>query len=109
MLCRAAADDDMVNSIMEATQHPLALDAMASIWFSPRSERPFGQLAAAAASTCPACLIYGKEDPCAPPFQHRGPIYSLLVPLQRPVFLSRCFAFACAHTFYPVNKRHRTM
>ncbi len=73
MLRRAAADDEMVNSIMEAAQHPLALDAMASIWFAPRSERPFAQLAAAAASTCPACLIYGKEDPCVPlPLTHNN-------------------------------------
>ncbi|KAK9840633.1 hypothetical protein WJX81_005839 [Elliptochloris bilobata] len=64
---KAAADDDLVNSIMEAARHPLALDAIASIILSPRSARPFGQLAAAAAAACPACLIYGKEDPWVVP------------------------------------------
>lgn len=66
-LCRAAADDELVNSIMEAARHPLALDAIASITLSPRSARPFAQLAAAAATACPACLIYGKEDPWVVP------------------------------------------
>lgn len=65
--CRAAADDELVNSIMEAARHPLALDAIASITLSPRSARPFAQLAAAAAAACPACLIYGKEDPWVVP------------------------------------------
>ncbi len=52
-----------MNSIMEAARHPLALDAILSMWLSPRSARPFGQLAAQAAAAAPACLIYGKEDP----------------------------------------------
>ena len=65
--CRAAADDELVNSIMEAARHPLALDAIASITLSPRSARPFAALAAAAGAACPACLIYGKEDPWVVP------------------------------------------
>lgn len=64
---RAAADDELVNSIMEAAQHPLALDAIASITLSPRSARPFAALAEAAGAACPACLIYGKEDPWVVP------------------------------------------
>ena len=65
--CRAAADDELVNSIMEAARHPLALDAIASITLSPRSAQPFAHLAAAAGAACPACLIYGKEDPWVVP------------------------------------------
>ncbi|EIE19212.1 alpha/beta-hydrolase, partial [Coccomyxa subellipsoidea C-169] len=58
-------DDKLLSNILAATQHELALDAMASIIFSPGTVQRFGKLAADA--RCPSCLIYGRHDPWVRP------------------------------------------
>lgn len=65
MLVRSShADEELLTSILAATAHRLAVDAIASIIFSPGTERPFGALAASLAEHgLPSCLVYGREDP----------------------------------------------
>lgn len=65
---RSAADEELLASILAATTHSLAVDAMVSIIFSPGTERPFGALAASLAERgLPSCLVYGREDPWVVP------------------------------------------
>jgi pimeloyl-ACP methyl ester carboxylesterase len=65
---RSAADEELLASILAATTHRLAVDAIVSIIFSPGTARPFGALAASLAQHgLPSCLLYGREDPWVVP------------------------------------------
>ena len=65
---RSAADEELLASILAATTHRLAVDAMVSIIFSPGTARPFGALAGSLAQHgLPSCLVYGREDPWVVP------------------------------------------
>ena len=107
--CRAAADDELVNSIMEAARHPLALDAIASITLSPRSARPFAALAAAAAAACPACLIYGKEDPWVVPLWGQRQTAICVRAVWHVGYKTAVFTHLCQYTLQasaPPARRH---
>lgn len=58
---KAAADEALVERIVEATKHPYAVDAFTSIVLAPKSELDFGQMLQAL--RCPLVMVYGKEDP----------------------------------------------
>lgn len=64
-LVRRTVDEKLLSNILAATQHELAVDAIASIIFSPGTVERFGKLAADA--RCPSCLIYGRHDPWVRP------------------------------------------
>ena len=61
----AAACPVLTAGILRPTLHPAALDAFASIAFSPRPSRPFHE--ALASMTAPALLLYGRDDPWVVP------------------------------------------
>lgn len=62
---KSEPDPPLVERIVEATQHPGALDAFTSIVFSPKGESSFDELVDRL--RCPVVLLYGKEDPWVRP------------------------------------------
>ena len=50
-------DDQLLQRILEATEHPSALDAFTSIMLSPRTELTFDEMLQAI--RCPVCMAYG--------------------------------------------------
>ncbi|GIL98314.1 hypothetical protein Vretimale_3708 [Volvox reticuliferus] len=58
-------DMALVARIVEATEHPGALDAFTSIVLSPKAELSFDELVDRL--RCPVLLLYGKEDPWVRP------------------------------------------
>ncbi|KAG2445634.1 hypothetical protein HXX76_000244 [Chlamydomonas incerta] len=62
---KSPPDPPLVARIVEATQHPGALDAFTSIVLSPKGELSFDELLDRLA--CPVLLLYGKEDPWVRP------------------------------------------
>lgn len=65
---KAAADEDLVRRIVQATENPRALDAFTSIVLAPKSRFTFNQMVdAVSASGIPVCLAYGREDPWVVP------------------------------------------
>ncbi|KAG2453714.1 hypothetical protein HYH02_001926 [Chlamydomonas schloesseri] len=62
---KSPPDPPLIARIVEATQHPGALDAFTSIVLSPKGELSFDELLDRLA--CPVLLLYGKEDPWVRP------------------------------------------
>lgn len=58
---KQAADDTLVQAIVDSTLHPAALDSFASIVLAPKSRHDFDAMLRMLA--CPVCLAYGKDDP----------------------------------------------
>eukprot|EP00775_Hariotina_reticulata_P005191 gene5191-5429_t len=56
-----AIDDELVERIIEATEHPEAADAFTSIVLSPESALTFEEMIQDL--SCPVCLAYGASDP----------------------------------------------
>ncbi|GMH35967.1 hypothetical protein BSKO_03835 [Bryopsis sp. KO-2023] len=54
-------DQVLIDQIVEATLHPTALDAFASIVFAPRAEFGFNEMLRKI--QCSVCMIYGRDDP----------------------------------------------
>uniref|UniRef100_A0A383VJB4 AB hydrolase-1 domain-containing protein n=1 Tax=Tetradesmus obliquus TaxID=3088 RepID=A0A383VJB4_TETOB len=74
-VCLAYAVIHIVNQLMqcilEPTQHPQALDAFVSMVLSPAGKLSFEQVLQRV--ECPVCLAYGREDPwVAPLYGHRA-------------------------------------
>jgi len=61
----AASCGVMVQGIINPTEHPLALEAFASIAFSPKTEVEFHEMARRI--DVPVMMLYGKEDPWVVP------------------------------------------
>ena len=55
---KPAADEQLIERIVAATEQPYALDAFASIALSPKSKLNFDQLLQLV--RCPICLLYGE-------------------------------------------------
>ncbi|EFJ51045.1 hypothetical protein VOLCADRAFT_79935 [Volvox carteri f. nagariensis] len=62
---KSGPDPPLVARIVEATEHPGALDAFTSIVLSPKAELSFDELVDRL--HCPVLLLYGKEDPWVRP------------------------------------------
>jgi hypothetical protein len=62
---RPVDDERLLARILEATEHPAAIDAFSSIVLSPKSRRSFDESVAALA--CPVLLFYGAADPWVVP------------------------------------------
>ncbi|GFR43641.1 hypothetical protein Agub_g4742, partial [Astrephomene gubernaculifera] len=62
---KSPPDPQLVGRILEATQHPGALDAFTSIVLSPKAELSFDDLVDRV--SCSVLLLYGKEDPWVRP------------------------------------------
>ncbi|WIA10745.1 hypothetical protein OEZ85_010916 [Tetradesmus obliquus] len=58
-------DDSLLERIVQATQHPEALDAFTSIVLAPKTQLSFDEMLAAV--SCPVCLAYGRDDPWVVP------------------------------------------
>ncbi|KAI8465207.1 MAG: Alpha/Beta hydrolase protein [Monoraphidium minutum] len=58
-------DARLLARILEATEHPGAIDAFASIVLSPKTARSFDENLAAL--SCPVLLCYGRDDPWVVP------------------------------------------
>uniref|UniRef100_A0A7I4D1T7 AB hydrolase-1 domain-containing protein n=1 Tax=Physcomitrium patens TaxID=3218 RepID=A0A7I4D1T7_PHYPA len=66
---RSAINKKLITQIIEATDHPAAFAAFASIVFAPRAHTDFGEnLISLKERRMPMCMIYGKEDPWVVPF-----------------------------------------
>lgn len=61
----SALDDRLIDRILQATRHPAALDAFASILLAPKSRLNFDQMLAAV--SCPIVMAYGRDDPWVVP------------------------------------------
>ncbi|CAK9201361.1 unnamed protein product [Sphagnum troendelagicum] len=65
----SALSDNLVDKIVEATDHPAAGAAFASILFAPKAYSNFTEnLIRLRKEKLPLCLIYGREDPWVVPF-----------------------------------------
>lgn len=62
---KTAADQALVKKIVEAAEHPRALDAFVSMWFTPKLKYSFDEMLDMV--DCPVALLYGKEDPWVVP------------------------------------------
>ncbi|KAJ9528518.1 hypothetical protein QJQ45_020518, partial [Haematococcus lacustris] len=60
-----SADQRLVERILEATEHPGALDAFASIVLSPKSPHDFDAMLRRL--QCSVSLVYGRQDPWVVP------------------------------------------
>eukprot|EP01018_Ginkgo_biloba_P029226 Gb_35057 [translate_table: standard] len=64
----SALTDELLLRILEATEHPAAAAAFASIICAPQGELSFNEtLSRCQESNIPICLVYGKEDPWVKP------------------------------------------
>jgi pimeloyl-ACP methyl ester carboxylesterase len=62
---RPVDDELLLARILEATEHPGAIDAFASIVLSPKTRRSFDENIASL--RCPVLLCYGAQDPWVVP------------------------------------------
>eukprot|EP01024_Parvocaulis_polyphysoides_P073072 TRINITY_DN9365_c0_g3_i1.p1 TRINITY_DN9365_c0_g3~~TRINITY_DN9365_c0_g3_i1.p1 ORF type:complete len:455 (+),score=75.50 TRINITY_DN9365_c0_g3_i1:22-1365(+) len=61
----SSVDDDLVNKIVEASNHPMAVDSFTSMIFSPRGQFSFNEMVQMIKS--PICMLYGRDDPWVVP------------------------------------------
>eukprot|EP01025_Chloroclados_australasicus_P046825 TRINITY_DN5177_c4_g1_i1.p1 TRINITY_DN5177_c4_g1~~TRINITY_DN5177_c4_g1_i1.p1 ORF type:complete len:479 (+),score=45.89 TRINITY_DN5177_c4_g1_i1:136-1437(+) len=62
---KQSVDDDLIEGIVEASEHPMAVDSFTSIIFSPRSQLSFNQMVEMIKP--PVCMLYGRDDPWVVP------------------------------------------
>lgn len=62
---RAAADEKLIEQIVDATKHPRALEAFTAIMFAPKSKKTFDEMVMSL--RCPVHMLYGREDPWVVP------------------------------------------